>query len=62
MLVYRVKHETLKSGTVVWCTVDDAIDEIKMHLLEGAKGDKIIVEITEMSKATYESLPEFEGY
>jgi len=62
MIVYKINHRTLKSGSVIWCAVEDALEEVKMHLLEGSKGDKIVIEITEMSRETFESLPEFTGY
>ena len=62
MIVYRVHHNTLQGGSVAWLTVQNAIEEIKMHLLEGEKGDRISVEITEMSEETYKKLPEFRGY
>jgi len=62
MIVYRVHHSTLQGGSVAWHTVQDAIEEIKMHLLEGDIGDEITVGIVDMSEETYKKLPEFRGH
>ena len=62
MIAYRIKHNTLSGGAVIWNTVQDAVEEIKMHLLEGYWGSKITVEIIKISEEEYKKLPEFEGY
>jgi len=62
MIAYRIKHNTLSGGGVVWHTIQDAVEEIKMHLTEGSWGSKITVEIIKISEEDYEKLPEFKGY
>ena len=62
MIVYRIKHNTLSGGSVIWDTPQDASDEVKMHLLEGSWGSKITVEIIKISEEDYNKLQEFEGY
>jgi len=60
--LYKVRHSTLSGGNVLWHTVQDAVEEIKMHLIEGDIGDEITVSIVDVSDREYHSLPEFEGY
>jgi len=62
MKVYIIKHETLQGGMVVWDNLDDAIEEVRMHLTEGEIGDTMIVGVSEISDEDFNSLPEFEGY
>jgi len=62
MIAYRIKHNTLSGGAVVWRTIQDALMEIKMHLTEGGWGSKITVEIIKISEEDYEKLPELKGY
>lgn len=40
--------------------LEEALEEIKMHLQDGVKNVKITVK--EMTPEEYENLPEFEGY
>ena len=62
MILYRIKHNTLGGGAVIWTTIHEALEEIKMHLTEGSNGDEITVSIIEMTESKYKELPEFRGY
>lgn len=58
MNIYYVKPKDFAS-----CSFDDlndALEEIRMHLQDGVKEVKVIVK--EMTKDEYDNLPEFEGF
>jgi hypothetical protein len=40
--------------------LDDALEEIRMHLQDGVKEVKVVVK--EITQDEYDNLPEFEGY
>lgn len=61
MKVYEIKHNTLQSH-LCWSSFVDAIEELRMHLVEGNVGDSIEVYINEISEDEYKNLKEFEGY
>lgn len=58
MDVYYVKPKDFAACS--FDNVDEALEEVKMHLVDGVKEVKIILK--EMTQEEYDSLPEFEGY
>lgn len=58
MDVYYVKPKDFAACS--FDNIDEALEEVKMHLVDGVKEVKIILK--EMTQEEYDLLPEFEGY
>ena len=57
MDVYYVKPKDFAACS--FDNLDDALEEIRMHLQDGVKEVKVIIK--EMTQDEYDNLPEFEG-
>ena len=60
MNVYRVSIRG--SNGPAFDKSEEASAEVLSLLLEGDVGEQVTVDVLEMTKKTYDALPEFEGY
>jgi hypothetical protein len=60
MKVYKV---TINESDVCCEKNDcDVMEHLRTHINEGGEGDKMTVEISEMTEAEYRNLAEFQGF
>lgn len=61
MKIYKIGIE--EGGVwAAWKDEEDVRAELDVHMENAEKGDKLIVEIDEMSEEEYANLPEFQGF
>lgn len=61
MRIYKI---SIEAGGVcpAWKDEKDVREELEAHMENAEEGDKLIIEIGEMTEEKYANLPEFQGF